>query len=181
MITTFTSSACDQTIIDKTIHGLFLNVMLISKFWISLFTEKEKEYIKSQRLARMATVSSGSSSDIASNQPDVVPVGFDFDGEYFYVGGMNILNSTKYKNALSNNKVAVVIDDLKTIDPWDPRGIRIYGIADTVDRKEGYMSNTNHPQSRYIRIKPTTKWSWGIEEPVFVKGKFNVNKANISK
>jgi pyridoxamine 5'-phosphate oxidase family protein len=163
MITTFTSSGCDQTIIDKTILGLFLNVMLISKFWISLFTEKEKEYIKSQRLARMA------------------PVGFDFDGEYFYVGGMNILNSTKYKNALSNNKVAVVIDDLKTIDPWDPRGIRIYGIADTVDRKEGYMSNTNHPQSRYIRIKPTTKWSWGIEEPVFVKGKFNVNKANISK
>ena len=57
--------------------------MSISKLWISLFTEKEKEYIKSQRLARMATVSSGSTSDIASNQPDVVPVGFDFDGEYF--------------------------------------------------------------------------------------------------
>ena len=48
--------------------------MSISKLWISLFTEKEKEYIKSQRLARMATVSSGSTSDIASNQPDVVPL-----------------------------------------------------------------------------------------------------------
>ena len=28
--------------------------------------------------------------------------------------------------------VAIVIDDLKTIDPWDPRGMKIYGIADIV-------------------------------------------------
>jgi pyridoxamine 5'-phosphate oxidase family protein len=75
--------------------------------------------------------------------------------EYFYVGGMNISKSTKYKNVLKNNKVAIVIDDLRSIDPWDPRGIRIYGIADTIDRKGGYMSNTDHPQSSYIRIKPT--------------------------
>jgi pyridoxamine 5'-phosphate oxidase family protein len=142
-----------------------------------MFTEKEKEYIKSQRLARIATVSSVSPSDMASNQPDVVPVGFDFDGEYFYVGGINILKSTKYKNVLKNNKVALVIDDLRSIDPWDPRGVRIYGISDTVDRKGGYMSNTNHPQSRYIRIKPIKKWGWGIDEPVFVEGKFNVKKS----
>ena len=142
-----------------------------------MFTEKEKEYIKSQRLARIATSSSVSPSDIANCQPDVAPVGFDFDGEYFYVGGMNILKSTKYKNILKNNKVALVIDDLKTINPWDPRGIRIYGIADTVERQGGYMSNTDHPQSRYIRIKPTKKWGWGIDEPVFVEGKFNVKKS----
>ena len=30
-------------------------------------------------------------------QPDVVPVGFDFDGEYFFVGGMNLAKSTKSK------------------------------------------------------------------------------------
>ena len=71
-----------------------------------------------------------------------------------------------------------MIDDLRSINPWDPRGIRIYGLADTVDRKEGYMSNTDHPQSRYIRIRPTKKWSWGIEEPVFVEGKFNVKKSS---
>ena len=102
-----------------------------------LFTEKEIEYIKSQRLARIATSSSVSPSDIANCQPDVAPVGFDFDGEYFYVGGMDILKSTKYKNILKNNKVALVIDDLKTINPCDPRGIRIYGIADTIDRQGG--------------------------------------------
>jgi pyridoxamine 5'-phosphate oxidase family protein len=46
-----------------------------------------------------------------------VPVGFDFDGEYLYVGGMNLLKSTKCRNVLKNDKVAVVIDDLKSIDP----------------------------------------------------------------
>jgi len=72
-----------------------------------------------------------------SVQPDVAPVGFDFDGEYFYVGGINLLKSKKYKNVLENNKVALVIDDLKTVEPWDPWGIRIYGTADIVTRQSG--------------------------------------------
>ena len=107
----------------------------------------------------------------------MVPVGFDYDGNYFYVGGMNILKSTKYKNVVKNNKVALVIDDLKTVDPWDPRGMKIYGAADIVTRRGGYMDMTDHPNPKYIRITPEKKWSWGIEEPVFVEGKFNVKKA----
>jgi pyridoxamine 5'-phosphate oxidase family protein len=45
----------------------------------TIFSQKEIEYIKSQRLARIATAR-------PSIQPDVVPVGFDFEGDYFYVG-----------------------------------------------------------------------------------------------
>ena len=69
-----------------------------------------------------------------------MPVGFDFDGNYFYVGGMNLLKSTKYRNVLKNNKVPLVIDDLKSIDPCDPRGMKIYGTADIVgtDYQEFY-------------------------------------------
>src|SRR5215475_3792446 len=132
----------------------------------TIFSQKEIEYLKSQRIARIATASA-SSEDIGSTQPDVVPVGFDFDGEYLYVSGMNILKSTKYKNILKNNKVAVVIDDLKTVDPWDPRGIRIYGVADVITRQGGYMDQTGHTEHQYIRILPIKKWGWGIEEPVF--------------
>ena len=143
----------------------------------SIFTQKEIEYLKSQRLARIATASVSTERE-GPVQPDVAPVGFDFDGEYLYVGGMNLLKSTKYRNVMKNNKVAVVVDDLKTIDPWDPRGIRIYGIADIVTRQGGYMDNTDHPNLQYIRIIPNNQWSWGVEEPVFVQGKFNVKKAN---
>lgn len=141
----------------------------------SIFTQKEIEYLKSQRLARIATAPSQLQE---STQPDVVPVGFDFDGEYLYVGGMNLVKSTKFRNVLQNNKVAIVVDDLKSIDPWDPRGIRIYGIADIVTRQGGYMENTDHPNPQYIRVSAKKKWSWGLEEPVFVQGKFNVKKAN---
>src|SRR5918996_6011385 len=130
----------------------------------TIFSQSEIEYLKSQRIARIATVSA---LEDRSMQPDVVPVGFDFDGEYLYVGGMNILKSTKYKNILKNSKVAVVIDDLRTLDPWDPRGIRIYGMADSVERQGGYMDQTGHTEQRYIRIRPIKKWSWGIDEPVF--------------
>ena len=146
-----------------------------------MFSEKEVEYIKSQHLARIATASAGSSKEGQregrSIQPDVVPVGFDFDGDYFYVGGMNILKSTKYKNVLKNNKVAIVIDDLKSVHPWDPRGIKIYGTADVVTRQGGYMEGTGDSNPSYIRIRPNKKWSWGIEEPVFVEGRFNVKRA----
>jgi pyridoxamine 5'-phosphate oxidase family protein len=143
----------------------------------TFFSQKEIEYLKSQRLARIATASVSSKEEEGSIQPDVVPVGFDFDGEYFYVGGMNILKSTKYKNVLKNNKVAIIIDDLKSVDPWDPRGIRIYGIADVVTRQGGYMESTGHSNPQYIRISPKKKWSLGTEEPVFVEGRFNVKRA----
>jgi pyridoxamine 5'-phosphate oxidase family protein len=143
-----------------------------------MFSEKEAEYLRSQRLARIATASSSSSKDGAI-QPDVAPVGFDFDGEYFYVGGMNLVHSTKYRNIMKNDRVAIVIDDLKSVDPWEPRGIRVYGTADTVTRSSGYMSQTGHQSSAtYIRIRPVKKWSWGIDEPIFQGGRFNVKRAS---
>jgi pyridoxamine 5'-phosphate oxidase family protein len=81
-----------------------------------------------------------------------VPVGFDFNGNYFYVGGMNLLKSTKYKNVLRNNMVAIVIDDLKTIDPWDPRVMKMYGIADIVTRQGGYTDRIDHPNPGHIEL-----------------------------
>jgi pyridoxamine 5'-phosphate oxidase family protein len=128
-----------------------------------IFSQKETEYLGSQRIARIATASLRE----GIIQPDVVPVGFDFDGEYFYVSGMNLLKSTKYKNVQKNPRVALVVDDLKSVNPWEPRGIRIYGIADIVTRQDGYMQQTDHPSIKYIRIRPLKKWSWGIDAPVF--------------
>lgn len=78
----------------------------------TIFTQKEIEYLNSQPLARKATLASIRQQGCA--QPDVVPVGFDFDGEYLNVGGMNLLKSTKFRNVLKNNKVTIVVDDLRS-------------------------------------------------------------------
>ena len=45
----------------------------------TILSQNEIEYIKSQRIARIATVSM--SLENKSMQPDVVPVGFDYDGK----------------------------------------------------------------------------------------------------
>jgi len=123
-----------------------------------MLSEKEIAYLRSQRLARMATVSK-------ELQPDVAPAGFDFDGVYFYVGGLELSRTLKYKNVQANPKVSLVIDDAESIDPWRPRGIKIHGVADLTTR-QGYAG-----AGTYIRIKPREKWSWGIEEPAIVDGK----------
>jgi hypothetical protein len=45
-----------------------------------------------------------------------------------------------------------------------------HGTTDIETHKGGgYMED----KLIYIRIKPKKKWSWGIDEPVFVEGSFN--------
>jgi hypothetical protein len=48
-----------------------------------MFSEKEIAYLQSQRLARIATVSS-------NGEPDVAPVGFTFDRDRFLIGGIDL-------------------------------------------------------------------------------------------
>ncbi len=120
-----------------------------------MFSPKEIEYLKTQRLARIATVSK-------QGQPDVAPVGFDFDGEHFYVGGRNPSKTFKFKNVAGGNTlVALVVDDLESVKPWKTRGLKIHGTADFVER-EGYVGS-----GTYLRITPVKAWSWGIEDAIF--------------
>ena len=110
--------------------------------------------MKTQRLCRFATVSS-------RGQPDVVPVAFEFDGTYFYVGSHSqdiFLHTHKYKNVKDGGtKVALTIDDLKSVDPWKPRAIRVYGTAEVMQRKGMFGAG------KYLRITPKVSWSFGIE------------------
>jgi pyridoxamine 5'-phosphate oxidase family protein len=129
-----------------------------------MFTEKESSYIQSQPLARLASVSQ-------ELQPDASPVGFEFDGKDFFITGRNLPATRKYKNIKSGNeKVALVIDDLESIDPWKPRGIRIFGIAEIVERSGRIGSGV------YLHIIPEVTWSWNIEGPAIVDGKFVPHK-----
>jgi pyridoxamine 5'-phosphate oxidase family protein len=93
------------------------------------FTNEEIAYLRSQPLARIATVA-------ADGQPDVVPVGFEFDGTHFYIGGFDPAKARRTKNVRAGNtKVALVVDDLASVQPWSPRYLRVYGTAELVDRQ----------------------------------------------
>ena len=120
-----------------------------------MFNKDETKYLKSQFLARVATAT-------PKGKPNVAPVGFEFDGKYFYVGSIKqeILKAMpRYHNIKNGNRrVAMVIDDLVSVDPWKPRGIRVNGSADIVVR-DGEFG-----RGEYIRIKPLVSWSWGIKK-----------------
>ena len=116
------------------------------------FTEEEIAYIQSQPLARLSTVDAG-------GQPDVVPVGLEWDGEYFWVGGPpSVVKTKKFRNlAAGNRRVALVVDDLVSFDPFVARGIRVYGVADQPFERVGMVG-----PGVYLRIKPTMSWSWNL-------------------
>jgi len=122
------------------------------------FAADEIAYLRSQPLARLATLSAG-------GQPDVVPVAFEFDGEGFWIGGSgaSVLATRKFRNVLAgNHQVGLVIDDMVSFDPFIARGIRVYGVASQPIERSGMTG-----PGTYLRITPTVSWSWNMEgEPV---------------
>lgn len=119
------------------------------------FSEEEITYLRSQRLARLATVS-------ADGQPDVVAVGFEFDGTHVYVGGIDPARTRKFRNVRAGNaKVALVVDDLVSADPWTPRSLRIYGTAELVERPGRFGPGS------YMRITPAVSWSFNLDGQPF--------------
>jgi pyridoxamine 5'-phosphate oxidase family protein len=117
------------------------------------FTQEEIAYLRSQPIARLATLS-------ADGQPDVVPVALEFDGTHFWVGGPgpSFSRTRKVRNIeAGNRKVALVVDDLVSLDPFIARGIRIYGTAEPPVERVGMIG-----PGIYMRITPTVSWSWNM-------------------
>ena len=125
-----------------------------------MFSDEELAYSQSQPLARLGTVDS-------TGQPNVDAVTFEFDGVRFLIGGHKLENSRKYKSiAAGNGKVSLIVDDLRSQEPWQPRGIKLHGTAAAVER-EGRFG-----PGHYIVVTPTLSWSWGLAGVSFQDGKF---------
>jgi pyridoxamine 5'-phosphate oxidase family protein len=112
---------------------------------MTVFTEAEVAYLTSQRMARLATAS-------LTGAPDVAAVTFGLDGDTIVSGGYDISKTVRYGYLQKNPRAVIVIDDLATIDPWAPRGIKVRGQALLEGEGRGLR----------IRIVPEVVWSWGI-------------------
>ena len=122
------------------------------------FTADEVEFLRCHGIARLATAGE-------DDQPDVVPVAVEFDGAHFWVGGVgeSVLRTRKVGNVRAGRrKVALVVDDLPSFEPFVARGIRVYGVADDPVQRVGMMG-----PGLYLRITPHVSWSWNMAgEPV---------------
>jgi pyridoxamine 5'-phosphate oxidase family protein len=131
---------------------------------MATFSDKEFAYLKSQRLARLATAD-------ATGAPHVVPVGFRLsdDADAIEVGGHNFAKSKKYRDMKANPRVALVIDDLASVDPWAPRGLEVRGTAELHDAGGGDRFPPGFDEA-WVRIVPERVVSWGIQAPPFTEG-----------
>ena len=98
---------------------------------MAVFTDLEVEYLRSQRLARLATAS-------ATGQPDVSAVGFGLDGDSITSGGIDLTKTVRFRHLQENPRATIVIDDLASTDPWTPRGIKVRGTV-------GHRGSRRHP------------------------------------
>jgi pyridoxamine 5'-phosphate oxidase family protein len=126
---------------------------------MSAFTAAEIDYLRSQRLGRLATVGRG-------RQPHVVPVGFRYNEalDTIDIGGHDFAKRKKFRDVQENPKVAFIVDDLASISPWVVRGIEIRGDAEILET--GGEEFGRGFDREMFRIAPRRIVSWGIERDV---------------
>jgi len=120
------------------------------------FTASELEYLTAQTLGRLATA-----------QPDgtlqVSPVGFRYnaDAQTIDIAGFGMSASRKYRNVADNGRVAFVVDDVASVQPWRVRCLEIRGRAEAVQAPPGTEPGVD---GALIRIHPRRIISFGLEE-----------------
>jgi pyridoxamine 5'-phosphate oxidase family protein len=112
-------------------------------------------YLSSQRLGRLATVD-------ANGAPQNNPVGFRYNAELgtIDVGGRNMGASRKFRNLAANPRVAFVVDDIASVQPWRVRCVEIRGHAAALRDQVPYAAGMS---GEIIRIHPDRVISFGLE------------------
>jgi pyridoxamine 5'-phosphate oxidase family protein len=124
---------------------------------MSVFSEPEIEYLKSQTLARLATAGDDC-------QPHIIPVTFWFneDEDAIDVGGIDFAAGKKWRDAQQNPKVAFLLDDVP--GPRKARALEVRGVAE-LHETGGESINPRIPNfvPQFMRIRPRRIISWGLE------------------
>ena len=125
---------------------------------MSAFTGAEIEYLRGQRLGRLATVN-------GKGEPHVVPVAFRYNAglDTIDIGGHYMGRSKKFRDARSTGRAAFVVDDV--LPPWQPRGVEVRGRAKVfVDGGQGVNADFG---AELIRLHPERIVGWGLDTDAY--------------
>ena len=111
--------------------------------------------IVKQAFGRLATVDRDGS-------PQNNPVGFEYNPKAgtIDIHGRNLGATRKFRNVAANGRVAFVVDDIESLQPWKVRGIEIRGRAEALAEQ---APSRDYFSPEVIRIHPEQVFSWGIE------------------
>jgi pyridoxamine 5'-phosphate oxidase family protein len=124
-----------------------------------VFSEQELAYLAGAELGRLATVRPDGSVQVS-------PVGFAWNPvtRTVDVGGFTMSTSQKYRNVLVNPRVAIVVDDIVSRDPWRVRCLEIRGTAEAVPAPpDSAIDNSHGRDHAIIRIHPVRIISFGVD------------------
>jgi pyridoxamine 5'-phosphate oxidase family protein len=125
-----------------------------------IFTDAEVAYLASQTLGRLASAQPGGSLQVN-------PVGFRYNADLdtIDIGGFGMSTSQKYRNVADNGRVAFVVDDIPSRQPWQVRFLEIRGTAEAVPSPVGEPGGSERgADAALIRIHPKKIISFGVEE-----------------
>jgi pyridoxamine 5'-phosphate oxidase family protein len=141
------------------------------------FTEIELEYLSTQRLGRLATAQPNGTLQAS-------PVGFRYNDATgtIDIAGHGMANSRKFRNVADNGRVAFVVDDLASMQPWRPRCVEIRGRAEAIAEPTDSAWAAG-PQMGFdgaiIRIHPKWIMSFGLEETTGDVHEYKFNKRTV--
>ena len=124
----------------------------------SPFTSDEADYLTDQRLGRLAT-------EAPDGTLQVSPVGFSHNAALGTIDivGFNMAKSKKYRNVLANGRVAFVVDDIVSTDPWRVRCLEIRGVGECVEPNAAANADGGL-DGALIRIHPRRIISFGLDK-----------------
>ncbi|MEO8611252.1 MAG: PPOX class F420-dependent oxidoreductase [Chloroflexota bacterium] len=140
----------------------------------SIFTPNELDFLKSQRLCRIATVN-------AAGQPHVTPVAFRYnvDTDTFDIGGHGgFTQRKKWRDVQQNPQVAFVMDTIVSFNPWKVQGIEIRGTVELLST--GGESVVPGADPEMFHITPRRIVSWGLDTEAYSRPNSRaVNEASV--
>jgi pyridoxamine 5'-phosphate oxidase family protein len=136
------------------------------------FTDIELTYLASQRLGRLATVQPNGTLQAS-------PVGFSYnpDTKTIDITGFGMSASRKFRNVADNGRVAFVVDDIASVQPWRVRCVEIRGTAEAID---GPADSGTERDGAIIRIHPRRIISFGIDDPDVPPHELTANKRDVT-
>jgi pyridoxamine 5'-phosphate oxidase family protein len=123
------------------------------------FKSHEIEFLRQADLGRLATIQ-------PDGTPQNSPVGFSYNESLgtIDIAGFRMSKSQKFRNIAQNDKVAFVVDDITSRDPWRVRCLEIRGTAEQAEIPAAHGPAGDELDTAIIRVTPRRIISFGIDD-----------------
>ena len=125
------------------------------------FKPHELDFLRQADLGRLAAIQ-------PDGTPQNSPVGFTYNESLgtIDIAGYRMSKSQKFRNIARNAKVAFVVDDITSRDPWRVRCLEIRGTAEQAEVPPSRGGAGDELDTAIIRVTPRRIISFGIDDQV---------------